>query len=519
MSCKIYGNLRVSGDSVISVSAWAADETGKPVGRTYSYNLYLGSNNAVVLPAKFDRDNPLDRIFAVKSPYAGVYSDTSLTRVTRTLVRNDRVIIEKTSNPQILYVEGAVLKKDWGAFLKRPQNDGDRYELEDGAFEKFTGYMYRSAFELPSFHNTKNLAHEIADTAHSRLGVNGLYDQDKRAELYYADCSSFVYWAYRQYGFTFGGNYTAGVQGEYLSARGEEHEEVAVLDLIKDQYILEPIKLVGTEAYDAEGIFITFCEEKPIFFVDDEDGGLIPSGHPNNGGKFQIIIPGGLDETGVPRGDNGQYMIEQQNETFSNIEPGDLLFFNYFNRPYKADEVFSTHKRHIDCADNARLYGASATPPWSEEETNAYITAHYEAGCSGHCYCQWIRIYLNDVVILDDKDHEDADEESSHGRQVFMVSEFEYMHQYAKHFSERGVQFWSADDGNSKTTLLSGIDHVGMAIGDGQMIHATAGSPTQSSPTNQTVIESITPAHALVFVGRPTAIPLDDPEWQAKVGD
>ena len=256
------------------LTVWGIDDTGQTVGKIHMFNVMMGSYNGGTLSVSVP---PLDaqRLKAIKTPYAYIYSLPTMKGALCYLKKYDRVYWCETSNPLIYRITAYIFPEDpiWEEKSEKIGGHMAKYWNVSNSTE-VVGYMYSASVATNLF--IEDPVREALGVAHSRLGRNGMYSQSLRYKYMWVDCSSFVWWSYKEIGVEMGGVTADGI-ARYLDG----NEETAIYSLFD---------LAET------------MDDQTYFNMDD-----LP--------VTPVFYPGGA--------------IIDVDEFFDMLEPGDTIHFNY----------------------------------------------------------------------------------------------------------------------------------------------------------------------------------------------
>ena len=220
------------------VTAWGSGGAG--TGRMFVFDVLMGgaSGGLLAVPGSYTApEHERFKLRAVKTPYATVYTDLSMSEPSVQLQKHDRVYWRETSNPNIYWVNGYLLPDEIELEMApfRSPTGKAYYEVKNAV--EFVGYMYSNAIMSENLYRPEEIAMEATGLAHSRIGRHGIYSNINRFEYLYVDCSSFVYWCYKEFGLDFGVT-TAGSITQYLYSHKNSNPDVVVYNLIDDMEII-----------------------------------------------------------------------------------------------------------------------------------------------------------------------------------------------------------------------------------------------------------------------------------------
>jgi cell wall-associated NlpC family hydrolase len=271
------------------VTVWGV--SGTTAGKFYSFDVQAGSwsGSLSVIPWTPGGQNERDYMASIKTPQAVLYADPLMVTQKASLKRFDRLFIMETSNPLVYYSFGYFLR---GSEIQTVEDSGG-YEKISNA-EWFDGYIWSNTVRSVAF--KEEMPKEIADLAHSRLGLNGIYTQNTgdaltgRWGVYSQDCSSFVYWVYKEFGLKMGAA-TADTEAAWHRGVASVKPEISVFDGLG---AVTPF----IESMDPENIQIWFEKVDPDTSISS----------PVNAVKF----------------------TKPTADIIDTLQPGDTLYFNHF---------------------------------------------------------------------------------------------------------------------------------------------------------------------------------------------
>lgn len=173
------------------------DNSGKLLG-TASGEYTLGSDSPTSQQEEQGSPGANDpsRTRAIMSPYAKVYASGSLTgEPVAELKRHDVVNVINISG-QVAYIK-AVIQSGDGTITSESDIDAV-YESPNDLI--VYGYVDTSAFSIPLSSYAVDKQREVAELAYSRLGLKGVYSQSRRYIDWYLDCSALAAWCWFQVG-------------------------------------------------------------------------------------------------------------------------------------------------------------------------------------------------------------------------------------------------------------------------------------------------------------------------------
>jgi len=164
-------------------------------------------------------------LYAVRAPFATVYSSARMDRPIYNLARYDRVIVAgacipvwnaaleaygSTRNEEVLdnfivYVRFMVPETNVEIRPGAPPGfpaviTGEDPRLDErvritGLVQR-SGYVYAHTLRVATHRDHTQMVHDIQEIALSRRGWNGIYNQSLRFSWNYVDCSAFVWWSF-----------------------------------------------------------------------------------------------------------------------------------------------------------------------------------------------------------------------------------------------------------------------------------------------------------------------------------
>jgi hypothetical protein len=326
------------------VSVWGI--TGAKSGKIFSYDVLAGSWNGSLtinnswLTAIYSQQEK-DYMTAIKTPQAVVYADSGMATRKASLKRNDRIFFFPTSNPLIYYISSRVIV---GNEIKVIETANGYDQV--GNWETLEGYIWANSVKSTTY--KENAVKEVLNLALTRLGKNGIYTQVTgignrligRWGPYSQDCSSFVYWVFKENGINIGG-ITADAQAiiramlpngirPYLAPRAEDEikpfnwtTKHITRDSLGYEHILAipELNYIKTEESFADYYYNT--KSKTVL--------AITMGHvdPNDS------IVGTIEMVGIASGPGnimGSVSVYKQPTItqIKQIQPGDTLYWNHF---------------------------------------------------------------------------------------------------------------------------------------------------------------------------------------------
>gem|GEM_PF-5194873 len=257
------------------VTVWGSDASGSNTGEFFTFDVTIagGFSTSDITPQSSPSglQPGQEELTAVKTPQAAIYSDRSLSNQAYSLKQYDRLFYKETLNPLVYYVYGY-----WIDGVPDIQEGGGSggYDIITNTVW-FDGYMYANSVLSHAF--GEELPKEIVNLAYTRLGLQGIYSQHDRWTQYSQDCSSFVYWVYREFGIPLGFATADGEVQWHLDTLADTPGVVVWSSA--DQYEV----ITGRQYYNEDGDAVTAV-------------------------KFEYVDPNIIDS----------------------LEPGDTLFFNWF---------------------------------------------------------------------------------------------------------------------------------------------------------------------------------------------
>lgn len=227
---------------------------------------------------------------AVMVPYAKVFASDSMTgEPLAELKRHDLVSI-LSDNGAISHVK-CIIQSGNGSITNIDSTNAEYQSSDDLVV---TGYMYNTSFSLPSTSQQPDLQREVAELAYTRLGLKGIYSQAKRYIDYYTDCSALASWCWYQVGIDFT---SFGTACNGIAAWADNQSENVILWDGVEENATPQADFSSYKA--ANGIL------DDLYFTGSFDGSL--------------------PETSIV-----SYMQTVDQDVFEALEPGDLIFFNYY---------------------------------------------------------------------------------------------------------------------------------------------------------------------------------------------
>ena len=269
-------SVSCSGDSAGSRSLTIVTGTESPVAMGGSYHSYTPQTPATSR--------------AVMVPYAKVFASDSMTgEPLAELKRHDLVSI-LSDNGSISHVK-CIIQSGNGSITNIDNTNAEYHSADDLVV---TGYMYNTSFSLPSTGQEPDLQREVAELAYTRLGLKGVYSQARRYIDYYTDCSALASWCWYQVGIDFT-NFGTACNG--IAAWADSQTENVILWDGAEENATPQADFASYKA--ANGIM------DDLYFT----------------GSFDGTLP----ETSIV-----SYMQAVDQSVFAALEPGDLIFFNYY---------------------------------------------------------------------------------------------------------------------------------------------------------------------------------------------
>jgi cell wall-associated NlpC family hydrolase len=343
---------------VYRVSVWGSSSDGSVTSEFFSFDVPMGNNieasSVNVLPYSFTDRHAFFR--SVTVPYADVFETASMTSVKKTLRRFERVYTYPTTHPQIVYAE----------YYYLPEGEEPEYGDDPGdtRWEYITnlrwgsGYMYKSAIRSEVF--GRDAVREFVEYCYSRIGTKGVYNQNRRFDDFYSDCSSLVWNAANHIGINMGGATTADDEATYMSAHSSavvystldtlKNPPVMLYERVGESYKPRPRwKLIKLPVKDGTSPAVPGVREKDItellepgdtvhysytkeaYYMDPEDG-------PTYWGRVIDVEEGssyGIDHVSVYIGDNKIIHSSDRgkNTLIVNVRDVDLTSVIFVGRP------------------------------------------------------------------------------------------------------------------------------------------------------------------------------------------
>lgn len=153
---------------------------------------------------------------AIMQPYADVFSDSGLGHKIGQLKQYDLVQV-------ISYLNGSVVKvlipiQSGNGVITPISSIYSSYSSPDDIL--MVGFIRADALERPKNGTEKDIQRDVVGLAYSRLGMKGIYSQDKRFSLWYTDCSALASYCWYQVGYDFADGGWCNTDGIASWARG-----------------------------------------------------------------------------------------------------------------------------------------------------------------------------------------------------------------------------------------------------------------------------------------------------------
>lgn len=137
----------------------------------------------------------LSRSRAVMKPYCPVYSSSSAVGEPFAYLKRHDIVQIIESNGSVAKVKALIQSDD--ATIEEKDNINAVYKDPNG--KTIIGYVNLMNLAMPQNVGTDK-PREVAELAYSRLGIRGVYSQDKRYIDYYLDCAALCAWCWYQVG-------------------------------------------------------------------------------------------------------------------------------------------------------------------------------------------------------------------------------------------------------------------------------------------------------------------------------
>lgn len=305
------------------VSVWG--DGGTSNGRVYTFDANIGSWNGALLPQSWATSSPSQAersyMVAIKTPQATVYGDAAMTAEKYTLKKHDRLFYMPTNNPLIHYVFGYLVSGD----SIQTENEGEYKRVSNTFF--YDGYIWANSIQSVLF--DEDIKKELVELAYTRLGLNGIYSmntgnaQTGRWGLHTQDCSSYMWWLYKEYGLMMSGT-TAGPEAVWCQDEG-----VAIYDQTET---IKPLVKSGDGGNLADYIsadmadlyYTTYYYQSPNDSLTDATTKLQDYRNTTKG-PYRAVVDGFEAPDGnVIRSEPLNYSV------VSNLQPSDTLYFNHY---------------------------------------------------------------------------------------------------------------------------------------------------------------------------------------------
>ena len=248
------------------LTAWGEDSAGR-AGRMYSFDVMMGGGSGYLVTAPVDLNyhGPppwQNALKAIKTPFANVYSDSTMTNVVVQLQKHNRVFYWPTDNDLIYYVRTYLLPNEVTLTEAEICGASGRQRFKISNAEYFDGFIYANAIMSETLFLPEEIALEAIGLGYSRIGIHGLYSQLDRYSFFRVDCSSFVYWCYKEFGMNFGGAAIADTIVDYLYLQGAINPDAIVFSLLD---VGDPgLEVIQAEAFLRTDDFSEADENKAI---------------------------------------------------------------------------------------------------------------------------------------------------------------------------------------------------------------------------------------------------------------
>jgi murein DD-endopeptidase MepM/ murein hydrolase activator NlpD len=243
----------------------------------------------------------------VMIPYAKVYNNESLTgQAIVELKRHDLVQIISVTNG-IARVKVHIQSGNGQVY------NGSYYSSDDLTVY---GYMRESAFEMPTSTFGTDIQREVVEVAYTRQGTKGVYNTTRKLQDYYLDAPTFVAWAWYQAGINMT---TFGTDCNSLAKWADKQNSNVILwQAFQDQdYAVG--QLVGARlSYDI---------------------------------KYKLWFTAS-DRSRYCETQATSYTSNISQEVYQNMQPGDLIFFNY-----SETQIIGEYEFHFPVIENKDGYG------------------------------------------------------------------------------------------------------------------------------------------------------------------
>lgn len=300
----------------------------------------LGSSNPISIPSSVDgtpQANTPSMSRAIMVPYTKVYSSASLSgEAAYELKRHDLVTVSSISNG-IAHITTFIQSEDSSSV----KVDDVNAEYVAGSNDvQISGYIDASAFDIPLSSYAVDKQREVVELALTRLGNRGIYSQAKRYIDYYLDCAAFVAWCWYQVGVDMG-SYTS-CTGIVQWARQPGNAEIIweadqeVIDGVLsgdpdtdlDDFIAEYRKAVRQECLNNGGCT---CSDECICNTD-----TLALGDYNGSAMTEKNLTVYLNSP-----------LTDPDFDINELQPGDLLFFNYMEDIPVQNSCLSNYSNNI----------------------------------------------------------------------------------------------------------------------------------------------------------------------------